>query len=56
MRYDLIKADLLIQLAKSIHEYKGSNATAIYQQYNQLAFKASEKAFDILAIPEDNAK
>ena len=52
MRYDLIKADMLVQLVKVIHEHKGGNSTSIATLYAQLGFDAAKKAYDILAKEE----
>ena len=53
IRYDLIKADMLIDLVKAVHEYKGKNQSTICHQYEALAFSAASKAYEILSKDDD---
>lgn len=52
MRYDLIKADMLVALVKAIHEHKGNNNSVVTGLYAQLGFDCAKKAYDILAKEE----
>lgn len=56
MKRDLIKAELLIQLAKTIIDIKGSNPSSIALEYSQLAYKSSEAAYKILVTPDEAQK
>lgn len=53
IRYDLIKAEMLIDLVKAVHEHKGKNQSTICHQYEALAFSASKKAYEILSKDDD---
>jgi len=39
-------------MAKAIYDVRGSNSTAIAQQYSALAYDAFKKAYDILGKDE----
>jgi hypothetical protein len=52
MRYDLIKAEMLITLVKVIHENKGRNADTVNTLYSRLGLDCAQRAFDILAKEE----
>ena len=53
IRYDLIKADMLIDLVKAVHECKGNNQSIICHQYEALALSAASKAYEILSKDDD---